>query len=494
MDVYPDPKEIRKPIQIEQISGPERKPHDILEFESMLRYEDRQIFGEFGFEKTGTIFVTRAPGRLDVMGGSADFCGANVLETTIERAAVAACQARKDWILKALTYDTEGNDNPSGFQISLNDFYTNGTLNSYSQVRQLFAKNPRTSCTGYVLCSFYVLLKEKKVDAFPHGAVVVIRSKIPTGVGMGSSFAIKVAALSAISHLYGLNLNVREIARIGEIIENQIVGAPRSITVGIVAAAGQQDKILSILCQPDRVLETVSIPPNTKLIGINSKSRRRESSSAYIDARTAAFMGLTILQKELKLEELRDNYLCRLSVENFREKGWKTLPAEMKGEDFLNRYGDTADALTLVDAKENYRIRSRVEHPIYEHARVQKFIGHLKNASENPAKRRTSLIRAGKLMYASNWSYRFRMGLGSPQVEQIVQSARRIGIRGGLYGAKITGGGGGGTVALLCHGDVSNALVQILAAYKLAWGLEAEVFTGSSPGASEFGHIVLKLI
>ena len=51
MDVYPDPKEIRKPIQIEQISGPERKPHDILEFESMLRYEDRQIFGEFGLKR-----------------------------------------------------------------------------------------------------------------------------------------------------------------------------------------------------------------------------------------------------------------------------------------------------------------------------------------------------------------------------------------------------------------------------------------------------------
>ena len=493
MDVYPDPKEIRKSIQIEQIYGPEEKPNDILEFESMLRYEDRQIFGEFGFEKVGTVFVTRAPGRLDVMGGSADYCGANILEATIERAAVAACQARKDRLLKALAYDTEGNNYPSGFQISLDDFYTNGILKSYSQVRQLFAQNPRTSWAGYVLSSFYVLLKEKKVDAFPHGAVVVIRSNIPTGVGMGSSFAIKVAALSAINHLYGLNLNARETARFGEIIENQIVGTPRNITAGIAAAAGQQDKILSILCQPDPVLEAVLIPPNTKLIGIHSKSRRSESSSAYIDARTAAFMGLTILQKELKLEELRDNYLCRLSVKNFRKRGWKILPAEMKGKDFLKRYGDTVDTLTHVDAKKNYRIRSRVEHPIYEHARLQKFIACLKNASENPAKVQTSLICAGKLMYASNWSYRFRVGLGSPQVEQIVQSARKIGMRGGLYGAKITGGGGGGTVAFLCHGDVSNTLVQILAAYKLAWGLEAEVFAGSSPGTFEFGHIALKL-
>lgn len=491
MDVYPDPKEIRKPIQVEQIHGSERKPNDILEFESMLRYEDRQIFGGFGFEKAGTVFITRAPGRLDVMGGSADYCGANVLETTIERAAVAACQARRDRLLKALTYATEGGNHPSGFQISLDDFYTNGTLISYSQVRQLFARNPRISWTDYVLSGFYVLLKEKKTDAFPHGAVVVVRSNIPTGVGMGSSFAIKVAALSAINHLYGLNLNAREVARLGQIIENQIFGMPRSITVGITAATGQQGRILSILCQPDRVLEAVPLPPNTNLIGIHSKSRRNESSPAYIDARTAAFMGLTILQKELKLKELRENYLCKLSVENFRKIGWKILPTEMKGKDFLKRYGDTVDTLTHVDAKKNYRIRSRVEHPIYEHARVQKFVTHLKNSYENPAKVRAYLMHAGKLMYASNWSYRFRAGLGSPQVEQIVHSARKIGVRGGIYGAKITGGGG--TVALLSHSDVSNALVQILAAYKLAWGLEAEVYTGSSPGAYEFGHIILKL-
>ena len=493
MDAYPDPKEIRNSIQIEQIAGPKTKPQDIVEFESMLRHEDRQIFGEFGFEIPGTMFIARAPGRLDVMGGIADYCGANVFEAPIECAAVAGCQARKDRLLKLLTFDAEKFNHLLSFQISLDDFYTNGALKSYSQVHQLFSRKQTATRANYVLSSFFVLLKEKKVDAFPHGAVVVVKNNIPIGVGMGSSVATQVAVLCAVNHLYGLNLNDREIARLGQIVGNQILGTPRSITVGITAAAGQQDKALSILCQPDQILETVPLPPNTSLIGIHSGAKRNESSSAYIDGRTAAFMGLTILQKEMNLAELRENYLCRLSVENFRKNGWKILPAEMKGKDFIKRYGQTADAFTNVDAKKNYRIRSRVEHPIYEHARVQKFIDHLKNANEDPAKTRAWLKKAGKLMYASNWSYRSRVGLGSSQVEQIVQSVRKIGMRGGLCGAKITAGGEGGTVAVLTYGDVSNALVQILAAYKIAWGLEAKVFAGSSPGAFEFGHIALKL-
>ncbi len=94
-------------------------------------------------------------------------------------------------------------------------------------------------------------------------------------------------------------------------------------------------------------------------------------------------------------------------------------------------------------------------------------------------------------MYASDWSSRFRAGLGSPQIEQIIRSIRKVGIRGGFYGAKITSNGS--TVAVLCHGDVSNAMIQILSAYKLAWGLDAELFISSSPGAFEFGHVVLRL-
>jgi galactokinase len=479
-------------MKIEQISGTETKPHEIIEFESMLRYEDFQVFGELGFEKSGQVLLTRAPARLDVMGGIADYCGANVFEMPLEHAAVAGCQARSDQQLRALSVGTEGASLP-GVQVSLDDFYANGSLKSYTQVRQLFTKNSQTAWAGYVLGSFYVLLKEKKIEHLPHGATVVIKSNIPMGLGISSSAAIEVAALTAINHLYELNLDALEIARLGQIVENRIVGAPCGIMDQITSATGQKGEILSILCQPDQILETVPLPPHTRLIGINSKAKRSTSSSAYIDARTAAFMGLTILQKELELDELADNYLCRLSVADFRQKCWRLLPKRMKGQDFLDRYGQTVDTVTEVEPEKTYPVRSRVEHPIYEHDRVQRFIEHIKAANADLKNIRKHLVKAGRLMYASNWSYRFRVGLGSPEVEQLVRSARKIGVHNGLYGAKITGGGGGGTVALLCHGDISSALIQMTAAYKLAWGLEAEVFRGSSPGAFEFGHIVLKL-
>ena len=49
------------PMKVEQISGPDIKPYEVLEFESMLRYEDFQMFGEYGFQKNGQVIITRAP-------------------------------------------------------------------------------------------------------------------------------------------------------------------------------------------------------------------------------------------------------------------------------------------------------------------------------------------------------------------------------------------------------------------------------------------------
>lgn len=478
------------PMKVEQISGSDIKPYEVLEFESMLRYEDFQMFGEYGFQKNGQVTITRAPARLDVMGGIASHWGANSFGLTLERSAVVGCQARQDSQLSILSFDAAAQGYQPALRISIDDFYAGRNLKSYEEVRSLFAQNPQTAWAGYVLGGFFVLLKEGVAGHLPHGAAIVIRSNIPVEAGIGSSAAIKVAALTAINHLYAFNLTAFDIARIGGIVENRIVGVLGSATDTIAVAAGQQDHLLSIHSQPDPILETVPLPPNTQLIGVHGKAQR-SPSVAYSDALVAACMGLTILQKTLDLEALHDNDLCRLSVEDFRQKCWQVLPARMKGEDFLDQYGEPIDHRVKVDPQKVYAVRSRVEHPIYERPRAERFIEHIKQANADPQHLHHHLVEAGKLMYASDWSTRFRAGLGSPQIEQIIRSIRKVGIRGGFYGAKITNSGN--TVAILCHGDVSNAMIQIFSAYKLAWGLDAEVFAGSSPGAFEFGHVVLRL-
>ena len=65
---------------------------------------------------------------------------------------------------------------------------------------------------------------------------------------------------------------------------------------------------------------------------------------------------------------------------------------------------------------------------------------------------------------------------------------RTRGPEAGLYGAKITGGGSGGTVAVLGRQEaLAREVPAIAREYKRLTGLDADIFDGTSPGAIEFG-------
>jgi len=94
------------------------------------------------------------------------------------------------------------------------------------------------------------------------------------------------------------------------------------------------------------------------------------------------------------------------------------------------------------------------------------------------------------LMYQSHASYS-ACGLGSAETDLIVRLVREAGPARGLYGAKITGGGSGGTVAVLGRRGSEAAVAEIAERYEQATGRRARTFSGSSPGAAAFGHLKL---
>src|SRR6202044_1511861 len=94
----------------------------------------------------------------------------------------------------------------------------------------------------------------------------------------------------------------------------------------------------------------------------------------------------------------------------------------------------------------------------------------------------------GHLMYASHLSYTNDAMLGAPECDLLVKLVRDR-EAAGLYGAKITGGGSGGTMAVLA--DISPradaVLAEIMNVYEQQSGHKAEAFLGSSPGAWAVG-------
>ena len=94
-------------------------------------------------------------------------------------------------------------------------------------------------------------------------------------------------------------------------------------------------------------------------------------------------------------------------------------------------------------------------------------------------------------MYESHASYS-ACGLGSTGTDDLVELVKAAGVGDGLYGAKITGGGSGGTVAVLGTRDAGAAVAKVASSYAEKTGHQPYIFSGSSPGSAAFGHLVVR--
>jgi L-arabinokinase len=129
---------------------------------------------------------------------------------------------------------------------------------------------------------------------------------------------------------------------------------------------------------------------------------------------------------------------------------------------------------------------------VSEQVNIRKFLDGLQQYEGTGDQQGVRL--AGQAMLASHDSYGTRCGLGTPQTDMLVQMVEAAGMSAGLYGAKITGGGAGGTVAVLAHGEQAYDSVQSIAEeFGRRSGKRAGIIAGSDHGAisDPVRHIVI---
>jgi L-arabinokinase len=429
------------------------------------------------FEPLHELVIARAPGRLDLMGGIADYSGSLVLQMPIAEATLVALQRVEEPTLRIVSLNAERQGEEATFTMPLADFEAGGQPIPYADAQAYFKRNPATAWAAYVAGAWLVLLRERGVT-LPGGARLFIHSAVPEGKGVSSSAAIEVATMSALAAAYDLTIAPRDMALLCQLVENRIVGAPCGVMDQMTAVCGEAHRLLALLCQPAEIQGTVAIPPELAVWGIDSGIRHAVSGADYTSVRVGAFMGYRILQT-LAGEDW-GGYLANLTPSEFEQLYAAQLPETMTGYDFLARYGNTIDTVTTVDPARTYAVRQPTAHPIYEHFRVRTFANLLQGDITANAP------QLGELMYQSHASYS-ACGLGSAGTDDLVRLARRAGPSQGIYGAKITGGGSGGTVAILGRANAEAAVQAIAAEYAQTSGHQPVVFRGSSPGAAAFG-------
>jgi L-arabinokinase len=198
----------------------------------------------------------------------------------------------------------------------------------------------------------------------------------------------------------------------------------------VVVTMGRAGAVLPIVCRPAMVDPVVELPAGVEVVGVPTGAEHDVSAVPYGRARAAVFMGKRIVE-----DVMGERYAW---VSELPISAVSGLPEVLDGATFLERWSATDDALTAVDPGASYPVRSATTFGVEEHERS----GAMLDALEH-----RSLDAVASIMAASHAGYD-AMGLGHDAATDVVA---RVLDRPGVYGARSSGGGSGGTIVVMCR-------------------------------------------
>lgn len=275
------------------------------------------------------------------------------------------------------------------------------------------------------------------------GLNIELNADLPLGAGMSSSAAVECSVILAVSTLFGVDVPKRELARWAKDAENIYVGVPTGSMDQVASFFGQRGYALFFDTRDD-VIDMVPIDLTTQ-----------EAVFAVIDTRS-------------KHALIDGGYAAR---RRDCETGGALL-----GVEFLRDISDLSFAIDQLRLKgADNQVIKRVRHVVTENQRVLDAVNALK---EN------NLVELGKLMNASHVSLRDDFQVSCDELDQAVLSAHEA----GSYGARMMGGGfGGSAIALIKQSKVDELIKNVEQSFANRGFIPPKVYLVT---ASEGAHVV----
>jgi len=244
------------------------------------------------------------------------------------------------------------------------------------------------------------------------GCDLLVKSDVPMGKGLSSSASLEVGLIRALRIAYDLHLDDVAVAMTGYRAETEFVGAPVGIMDQMACSLAGEHAAL-FLDAATGEYQRVALPSDVAVCVIDSGIAHQHSTGGYRTRRreceqAATLLGVTSLRQISTVD--------------------------------LGRIDDLPEPLNR-----------RVRHVVTENARVLMAAEGLR-ANDVPA--------VGRLLFESHVSMRDDFNVSLPEIDELVMLARA---RPEIYGARLTGGGFGGAVVILCRPASAMAVTAVLA-------------------------------
>ncbi|MEX0171881.1 galactokinase [Streptomyces sp. LMG1-1-1.1] len=268
------------------------------------------------------------------------------------------------------------------------------------------------------------------------GADVHLTSTVPTGAGLSSSAALEVVTALALNDLFGLGLSRSELARIAQRAENAFAGVPCGVMDQMASACAEEGHALHL---DTRDLSYRQVPfdlagEGLRLLVVDTRVKHALGDGAYAERRAGCEAGA----RALGVKALRD-----VSAVHLPES------LALLSDDTILRY---------------------VRHVVSDNARVERVIALL-DAGDTRA--------VGPVLTEGHASLRDDLRVSCPELDLVVEAANAA----GALGARMTGGGFGGSAVVLVDADRADEVAAAVGAAFAGAGFAAPGIFPAVPSA-----------
>ena len=350
--------------------------------------------------------VWAAPGRVNVIGEHVDYNGGLCLPFALPARTFAAVGRRDDDVVRVRS--AQKPDDEDAAQWSLADVVP-GSVGPWA---------------GYVVGVPWALAQAG--HAVP-GIDVVVDGRVPLGAGLSSSAALECAAAVALDELAGLGLGGDDAGRAALAAacvraENEIAGAP---TGGMDQAASLRSRAGHALLLDCRDFTVEHVPFDLAAIGLELLVIDTRAHHALVDGQYGS------------RREACETAARLLGVTTLRE----VAPGDLD---------DAADRIRSAGGDAAEEVVRRMRHVVTEIARVEEAVALL----------RAGRVRdVGPLLDGSHASLRDDYEVSCAELDVACEAARAA----GALGARMTGGGFGGSAVALVEAASTDAVAAAVA-------------------------------
>ena len=214
------------------------------------------IFQQF-FDRKPAV-ISKAPGRLEILGNHTDYNDGVVLSCAVEQHTsftVAPAKDKNICRIKDYKYDSEAS-------FSLDEL-----------------DNPKSGEWANYLKG--VIWELNKRDISVDGVDVVMNSTVPLSAGMSSSAAMEIGFCFALKEIFNIELDKTEWAKIGQGVENNYLGVSTGLLDQFSSIYGEKDALIMSDFRINEVVKTVKLPHGYVFVVANSMEKHDLVDSEY---------------------------------------------------------------------------------------------------------------------------------------------------------------------------------------------------------------------